>query len=146
MSSRREKLECILLVDDDDMTNFINRKVIEQTKINCRVEVAISGYEALDFLTSSGKFAGAEFPSPGIIFLDINMPGISGWDFMDRYQQLPQEQKAEIVIAMLTTSENPADKEKADKINEISQFFSKPLTTKKVLSLVEEYWPASLPQ
>lgn len=146
MSSRKENLECILLIDDDDMTNFINQKIIEQTKLNCKVEVAISADEALDFLTSSGRYSGDDFPSPGIIFLDINMPGMSGWDFMDRYQQLPEDQKAEIVIAMLTTSENPADREKAEKISEIDQFFSKPLTKEKVLSLTEKYWPASVPK
>jgi CheY-like chemotaxis protein len=141
MTPLRE-LNCILLIDDDIPTNFIHRKVIEKSKIEAHVQVAASAKEGLDFLTYAGKYAGSEnVPRPGIIFLDINMPGMNGWDFMDVYRELDQAQKNRIAVIMLTTSLNLDDRERALQDEDIVTFIHKPLRPETVVELVEAYFP-----
>lgn len=141
MTPLRE-LNCILLIDDDIPTNFIHRKVIEKSKIEAHVQVATSAKEGLDFLAHAGKYADSEtIPRPGIIFLDINMPGMNGWDFMDVYHGLDQAQKDRIAVIMLTTSLNLDDRERALQDEDIVTFIHKPLRPDTVVELVEAYFP-----
>jgi CheY-like chemotaxis protein len=135
-------LNCILLIDDDTPTNFIHRKVIEKSKIEAHIQVATSAKEGLDFLTYAGKYADSEIiPRPGIIFLDINMPGMNGWDFMDAFRSLPRAQKEQIAVIMLTTSLNLDDRERALQDEDIVTFIHKPLRPETVVELVEAYFP-----
>ena len=78
---------------------------------------------------------------PGIIFLDINMPGMNGWEFMDAYHQLSESQKAPIVVIMLTTSLNADDRERALQDKDIATFYHKPLRSEIVMELVNKYFP-----
>src|SRR5258708_36657106 len=104
-----KKLNCILLIDDDEPTNFLNKMTIDQSGCAEWVQVVQSGQEALDYLQGTGRFKNRkeDYPRPDLIFLDINMPAMDGWEFLDKYKELPKDQKAEIVLIMLTTSLNP---------------------------------------
>lgn len=134
-------LNCILLVDDDVPTNFIHRKIIQKANVEAHVQTATSGREALDFLTYSGNFVDSEgIPRPGIIFLDINMPGMNGWEFMDAYRELDARQKAQAVVIMLTTSLNADDRERAEQDKDIVTFINKPLKPEVVLELANHYF------
>ncbi|WP_295121923.1 response regulator [uncultured Chitinophaga sp.] len=134
-------LECILLVDDDHATNFINSIIIKKAQLDVHVQVVTNGQEALEYLTSTGKFAGqTNRVQPGIVFLDINMPAMNGWEFLEEYNKLSDEQKAQIVIAMLTTSLNPDDERKANSINDIKGFLSKPLTIEKLEQVIGRFF------
>lgn len=143
----KKKLNCVLLIDDDDSTNFINKMVIERARIAERVEVALNGKEAIDFLTNNGKHkkeAGYPFPQPMLILLDINMPVMDGWEFLEAYSKLPAHQKSEIIIVMLTTSLNPDDSQRAKGIREISGFKSKPLTFETLNDILNNHFPEHL--
>ena len=134
-------LDCILLIDDDDSTNFVHRKVIEFTNIHTDVQITTSGIEALEYLTCTGKYAGNKnYAQSGIIFLDINMPGMDGWDFLEEYKQLNENQKARIVVVMVTSSINPADKERAETNKDVISFLNKPLTVESVQKVVADYF------
>jgi CheY-like chemotaxis protein len=136
-----KELDCILLIDDDKPTNFLHKKVIERTGIEVDIQALTSAKEALDFLTCSGKYVGTEqVKRPGIIFLDINMPGMNGWEFMEVYHSLNENQKAKIVVVMLTTSLNADDHERALQDKDIATFIHKPLRPERLLSLVEEHF------
>ncbi|MCK7559259.1 response regulator [Chitinophaga sedimenti] len=138
-------LECILLVDDDHATNFINSMIIKKAQIDVHVEVVTNGEEALEYLTGTGKFADSPRKlQPGIVFLDINMPAMNGWEFLEEYNKLPEAQKAQIVIAMLTTSLNPDDERKANGIEDIRGFLNKPLTVDKLLDVIERFFPTAV--
>lgn len=140
--SSLNNLNCILLIDDDIPTNFIHRKVIEKSSIPAHVQVATSAKEGLEFLTYAGKYADTDtIPRPGIIFLDINMPGMNGWDFMDVYRGLDDDQKSRMVVIMLTTSLNPDDRERALRDEDIVTFMHKPLRPETVMKLVDTYFP-----
>lgn len=97
------------------------------------IQVAQSGQEALDYLADAD-------PRPDLIFLDINMPAMDGWEFLERYRQLPAGQKADIVLIMLTTSLNPDDEIKTRTISEIAGFENKPLKQAKLEILLEKYF------
>ena len=133
-------LECVLLVDDDEATNFINKRMVALSDLKVQVEVTSNGQEALDYLTYSGIYKNRNLRQPGIIFLDINMPRMNGWEFLNEYKNLPPHQKSKIVIGMLTTSMNPDDETKAKQFSEINMFFHKPLTIENITGIVDNYF------
>ena len=130
-----KKLSCILLIDDDAPTNFYNRKIIEQQACTEHVEVCINAKNGLELLKS--KFKDGLPPQPELIFLDLNMPGMDGWEFLDAYEELPSPQKGNVVVVMLTTSVNPDDEKKALEKG-IKGFTIKPLTEAILTKLIEE--------
>jgi CheY-like chemotaxis protein len=133
-------LDFILLVDDDEATNFLNKRIIRKADINAEVQVALNGKEALEFLTNTGKYANEKvLPQAGLIFLDINMPGMNGWEFLEAYKQLPEEQTRRIKILMLTTSINPDEEKKAIDIPEVKGFIHKPLSGEKLERAIKVY-------
>ena len=104
------------------------------------VQVAHNGQEALEYLTNSGRFSGHRpAPTAGLIFLDINMPGMNGWEFLEAYKKLPDEQTQKIKILMLTTSNNPDEEKKAVDIPEVKGFIHKPLTLEKLEKAINVY-------
>lgn len=128
------KLDCILLVDDDLATNFINQRIIKAAGFNVNVETCASGVAALDYLLEDSSK-----PQPGIILLDINMPEMDGWEFIDQFEKIPEEKRKDIVLAMLTTSINPDDESKAREKGIVTNFISKPLRKEHLESLVNDY-------
>jgi CheY-like chemotaxis protein len=130
----KNKLNCILFIDDDEPTNFLNKMVVEQYDCVREVRVAHSGQEALDYLSGS-------FPRPDLIFLDINMPAMDGWEFLEKYRYLPMERKADIILIMLTTSLNPDDKARTNDIPEVAGFENKPLVQSGLDDLLKKYFP-----
>jgi CheY-like chemotaxis protein len=140
----KTKLNFVLLVDDDDGTNYINKKVIEKTKITEQIEVTLNGKEAIDFIISTSKLLDEHSSEPtktSLILLDLNMPVMDGWEFLEAYRNLSNKMKSSIVIIMLTTSLNPDDKLKAKNFSEISGFENKPLTFERMQDLLLEYFP-----
>jgi CheY-like chemotaxis protein len=131
-----KKLNCVLLVDDDDATNFMSRLVIERAGITEHIEIALNGREAIEYLNQTVKQAEtAHTTVPSIlILLDINMPIMDGWEFLQAYKALDSNPKDKIIIVMITTSTNPEDERRAEKIHEVAGFAHKPLR----LTLVEE--------
>ncbi|UOQ76985.1 response regulator [Hymenobacter sp. 5516J-16] len=99
-----DKISCILLVDDDKTTNFLNRLLLENLGVTDQVLVAENGREALRLIEQNGP----NDTCPALILLDINMPVMNGFDFLEAYQNLSFAHKQSVVIVMLTTSLNPA--------------------------------------
>jgi CheY-like chemotaxis protein len=138
-----KKLHCVLLIDDDFATNFINKKIVQKADITTHIQVALNGKEAIDYLCNKGKFKSVDKsnPQPDLIFLDINMPVMDGWEFIKAYKDLiPSDQKKKIKIIMLTSSFNPADKSKADTIKEIAEYRQKTLNTAILQEIMTKYF------
>ena len=132
-----KRLHTILLVDDDAPTLFLNKLVIEDLDCTDRVLTAENGRQAIDMLTEK---IDDEFLCPDLILLDINMPIINGWEFMDKYQTLSAEQKAKIVVVMVTTSLNPDDRSRAESVEDIKDFVSKPLDEITLKDIIEKHF------
>lgn len=128
-------LDRILLVDDDEATNFIHAMTIRRSNIDVEVQIVSNGREALDYLTCNGRFSDMiSFPKPDIIILDLNMPGMNGWDFMEEYKRLPETQQAKVLRAMLSTGLNHTDQQRARDLN--LGFLNKPLTLQNIEDIV----------
>lgn len=131
------KLNCILLIDDDEPTNFLNEMIISQLNCTKSIVAKQSGREALDYLSTEQD---GVFPQPDLILLDINMPGMNGWEFLDKYKELDKAQKGKVIIMMLTTSLNPDDEAKANGITDIKSFMRKPLTIEAFQAILDQYF------
>ena len=140
------KLRCILVIDDDEATNFFNQMILE--KIGCAryIKIVQSGQEALEYLAKSESPGCDEnlYPSPDLVFLDINMPAMNGWEFLEEYRKI--NVKHRIIMVMLTTSLFPEDKSKAEAMPGISGFENKPLTAEKVKVVLKKYFSATISQ
>lgn len=139
----KKKLNCILLVDDDEGTNFFNEIIIEKAGIANHVEITLNGKEAIEYITYDG--ADNEditiHPKPVLILLDINMPVMDGWDFLEIYHDLKEKHKGETIIVMLTTSTNPDDRKRAASILELDGFKNKPLSANTLNEIMEKHFP-----
>jgi CheY-like chemotaxis protein len=136
----KQKLNCVLVIDDDEPTNFFTRMILEESGCAEHIMIIQSGQEALDYLAKS-EDAGCDanlYPNPDLIFLDINMPAMDGWEFLEEYKKLNADSR--IIIVMLTTSLFPEDKVRAGQMPEISGFEHKPLTAEKLADVVEKYF------
>lgn len=129
-------LDRILLVDDDAVTNMMHRRVIERSGRACAIDVATDGQEALDILCADLE---AGRPLPELIFLDINMPGMGGFEFLEHYAALDIAADAQLIIVMLSTSLLQADHARADADPNVHSFCDKPLRLEKLLELVEDF-------
>ncbi|MBY0482593.1 MAG: response regulator [Chitinophagaceae bacterium] len=108
----------IILVDDDSLTNILNKKIINAILPKADIEVFLDVDDALDYLKLNDK--NGDF----LVFLDINFPGRNGWDFMDDYSYFPVKSK----VIMLSSSIVQKDRNKAMGYKDVLQYVSKPLS------------------
>lgn len=134
----KNKLSCILLVDDSEPTNFLHKRAINKAECAEKICVAKNGQEALDYLDKCQR--GNE-TTPDMIFLDINMPIMDGWQFLEEYRKLDAEFTKDILlIIMLTTSLNTEDADRAAE-KEITEFLNKPLTAEMLEIILKKNFP-----
>ena len=136
-----KKFNSILLIDDDAATNDYHKIIIKLADVTHNIHAVESGQEGLDYLSSKGDYHSQEnvHPKPDLIFLDINMPAMNGFEFIEEYTKIPENQKGLHLIVMLTSSLNPDDKENAEKLSDIKEYLSKPLTKESVLKIRDQY-------
>ena len=130
-----KKLNSILLVEDDEAINYISQMVIKKLDCANHVQVAWNGADALEYIKQCGEHA---CQPPELILLDINMPGLNGWEFLEEYCKLNDNKK--VVVVMLTTSLNPDDKKRADSNPVIAGFKNKPLTPAVMEEILSQYF------
>jgi len=138
-----QKLTCTLLVDDDATTNFLNRKLLEKLAVTDTLLVAQNGQQALDLLAVHCQ--GASPTCPALILLDVNMPVLDGFGFLEAYHELPLlAQPESIIIVMLTTSLHPHDVRRAQELH-ATGFLDKPLTRDKIDGILRQHFHRQLP-
>lgn len=135
----KKKLNCILLVDDDDIVNFINKKVIKAADIAEHVEVKLNGKEAISFLTRDPNGEVLDL-HPSLILLDINMPVMNGWEFMQAFGALKMANDLTPVVVVLSTTNNPDDKIKAANFPHVAEFKNKPLAISDLEEIMQKYF------
>ncbi len=110
----------VLIIDDDDIVLLVERKMLERCGISAEAKSFNSGITALQFLQNEGK--NQDF----LILLDINMPRMNGWEFLDKLQGI--KLGSSIFVIMVTSSIDRYDKETAEKYQKIISFIEKPIT------------------
>ncbi len=117
----KAKFNRIMLVDDDVNTNIYNEIILNQVEAAEEIVIYQNGKGAIEYLEKGDN-------NVDLVFLDINMPIMNGWEFLEKYQKLEEAKKAGSVIVMLTTSMNPDDRQKAREFGLVENFINKPLT------------------
>ncbi|NHN26329.1 response regulator [Flavobacterium jejuense] len=128
-----KKLKRIMLVDDDPFTNKYNEIVLNQMNASENIVIFQNAKEALQYLDEMKE-------EVNLILLDINMPIMNGWQFIEHYESLEKEKQTAIVVVMLTSSMNSDDKKRALDFKSIKKFINKPMTAglvKEILALFE---------
>lgn len=131
-----KKLDTILLIDDDPATNFLHKYVLEKESCAENIISFQNAEEAIEYIK---KTIEKGFHFPELIFLDINMPRMNGWEFIEAYNKISKQNKISKIVVMLTTSLDTRDREKAESIKEINEFLSKPLTPEKIHQVLESF-------
>lgn len=124
----------VYLIDDDRLVNMINNKVIKLADFTSSLSVFSSAREALDKLIHIITNSPEEFPD--IIFLDINMPGMDGWEFLDEFIKFPASFLARCKVYMLTSSIDSNEIKKSRTYKTVCDFISKPITLSDLQSIV----------
>lgn len=132
-----KKLRKILLVDDDDVNNFINARLIDKLQITESIKITKNGKEALDFVTE--RCVPKDLICPELIILDSRMPVMDGSEFLKALNSLNLSNRSNIIIVALTANFRNEDMEKYKHLG-VNEFSSKPLSEKLLLNLYETYW------
>ena len=135
----KKELKCIMLVDDNTDDNFFHEWEIKKGYPYVTVVAQQGGLEALDYLKLKKAHQDLH---PDLVFLDINMPGMNGWEFLEEYNKLDEKFKSLAIVIMLTTSENPDDRTRAKSMNVAADFKTKPLTQEMLKAVVEKHFVA----
>jgi CheY-like chemotaxis protein len=125
-----QKINKILLVDDDGAMNFLSKIILKKLDAAKEIEIAENGLVACKLVEQDD--------CPDIIFLDIKMPLMDGFDFLDSFEKMNRCKKVKIV--MLTSSLRPEDQEKAFQYKSVVDYIEKPLTTEKVDKLMNRFF------
>jgi YesN/AraC family two-component response regulator len=118
----------ILIVDDELFYSFIAKQIIERSGVDCEIRTACNGHSAFDLIMN-------EHWTPDVIFLDINMPLMNGFQFLEKWETTVLKGKENISIALLTSSEDTTDLSTAKKFK-IDAYLIKPLTKEMVVNFL----------
>ncbi len=121
----KKKLKNILLIDDNGDDNFYHSFILEE--IGCCQDITVFEHaeKALKFLKSTENM-----DLPELILLDINMPGMNGWEFINLYNQITNIKQSKSKLYILSSSNNPDDKIRAENLGIVSGYLVKPLEEK----------------
>ncbi|MFD0939712.1 response regulator [Pedobacter boryungensis] len=123
----------LLVIDDDDINIFIIKKIVEKTGYAINMVSKNNGQQAIDYLND---VISANQPLPHLILIDINMPVMNGWEFVEAYQALGIEQRVDLYILSSSVYEN--DIEKTKSYSTVKGFISKPLSIERLKELIKE--------
>jgi CheY-like chemotaxis protein len=129
-----KRIETLYLVDDDDTYQFLASEIIKSTNLVNQIEIFSNGAEAINYLKS------VQNPDllPEVIFLDIFMPVMDGWGFLDEFVRLSPDLKKKILIYIISSSIDPTDVERASSISDVTGYIVKPITRDKFMNMIKE--------
>lgn len=130
-----KKYRSVMLIDDNEIDNLINQKMIESAEIAQHIYTHTGAKSAIEFLRNLEKLELADQVLPDIIFLDIDMPLMDGFQFLDEFEKLSLATKKKCRIVMLTSSINPQDFNRSKKYVNVKLYLNKPLTYESIVSL-----------
>ncbi|WNH10485.1 response regulator [Thalassobellus suaedae] len=127
------KIKNLTLVDDDDVFVLLTKIAIKKTNLVDQIMVFSNGLDALIFLK---EMKNNEDALPEIIFLDLSMPIMDGWQFLEEFSKLHPELAKKVTIYICSSSISPRDILRAKTINEVSDYIIKPITKDKLEDII----------
>ena len=131
-----DALNHIVLIEDNETTSFLNNRLLSRLGVARQVSSFSKADEASRFLWESEQAA------PDLVFVDLKMPGMSGFDFLEQYSRLPAETQDRTVVAVLTTSMHSADTARVAQYPNV-EYLTKPLTEEKMQRLLAKRFALS---
>lgn len=130
-----KKINILYLVDDDEIYQFLTSEVISSTQLVNQLKFFSNGKEAIEHIE---KIKDSPDELPEVILLDLFMPVLDGWGFLEKYTALKPRLGKKIVIYIISSSIDPGDIEKANSISEVTEYIIKPLTRDKFINSLKE--------
>lgn len=130
-----KKYRTVMLIDDNEIDNLINQKMIEAASITENIYTHTGAKSAIEFLKNMEKLDVANQVLPDVIFLDIDMPLMDGFQFLDEFEKLTNVTKKKCKIVMLTSSINPQDFNRSKKYDNVKLYLNKPLSHDSIVKL-----------
>jgi len=130
------KVKKVLLVDDDDTFIFLASTSINKLELNISIETFSDGQKAINYLKLS---ADSDENIPELIFVDINMPYLDGWGFFNEFLKLKSEFKKEVIVYLVSSSDDPIDLDKAKELENEIGYLVKPVSKSDFLQIIELY-------
>lgn len=127
-------LKQLTLVDDDDVFVFLTTRLLDKYKLVDLIKIFDNGYDALVFIKEN---LGNIEALPDIILLDLSMPIMDGWQFLDEYVKINSKIGKKITIFICSSSISPDDVSRAKSINAVSDFIIKPMTKEKLIEMIK---------
>jgi len=129
MKIKKQKYNCVMLLDDEELDNYINEKMMEGCQFAKKIYKSSSGLKVLEFLQNPDETVMADNTLyPEIIFVDLNMPLMDGFEFIQKLKKIEDPKINACKLVVLTSSFNPVDKKKVMEISGDICFYNKPLT------------------
>lgn len=121
-----------LIVDDDSVNNMVCKAIIKSVTREKNTVCFNNPLEALKYFETEKQI------HPAILFLDLNMPEMNGWEWLEKYRNFPEFIKEKVTIYILSSSVNPTDIARANSNNLVTDYIVKPLTKAKVMNILKE--------
>lgn len=131
-----ESVDLVVLIDDSDIDLFVQKRFIEISAFAKSIIVFQSARKALELLSTPGQ------QRPDLIFLDLNMPEMDGFTFLEQFATVPAGQDGRSKVVILSSSSSSADKARAATFSSVVSFMSKPLSEKRLVELRQLVGPA----
>ena len=130
-----KKYRTVMLIDDNEIDNLINQKMIEAASITENIYTHTGAKSAIEFLKNMERLDVADKVLPDVIFLDIDMPLMDGFQFLEEFEKLGNAAKKKCSIIMLTSSINPQDFNRSKKYANVKLYLNKPLSHESIMKL-----------
>lgn len=127
------KLQTSCIIDDDDIIVYGAKRIMKEISFSDHILVFNNGQDALTGLKEVGA-NGEDFPS--VIFLDLNMPIMDGWEFLEAFIKFPGFQKENVTIYIISSSVDPRDLLRAKEYGIVSKYILKPITTEDLKNVL----------
>ncbi|VXB37439.1 response regulator [Maribacter litoralis] len=120
-----KKVDICCIIDDDPIFVYGTKRIIKEVDFANTVMVYSNGQDALDGLM---KISLTDEPLPDVIFLDLNMPVLNGWEFLDEFKNCKSKKSRKIVIYIISSSVDPRDLERVKDYEQVDTYILKPIT------------------
>jgi CheY-like chemotaxis protein len=119
------KVKNCCIIDDDPIFIYGTKRIMKEVDFSENITVYNNGQEALDSLSEISQVEG---DLPEVIFLDLNMPIMNGWEFLEEFEKLPNHNLKKTIIYIISSSVDPRDLERVKNYGQVNNYILKPIT------------------